>query len=137
LEVATLHQYFAQHLEGSAGAKQHTLRHDHAGGAARFQQAVDVLDKQQLGLGGAQLQVLVDVAHVDAAGEGRVGQYDVVFGFLCIAFTKGVLVVNVRFVDAVHHQVHQPQAHHSLVDVVAPQPAGELGLYGRGKRCGL
>ncbi|MOA19250.1 hypothetical protein D3C78_1396180 [compost metagenome] len=64
--------------------------------------------------------MLVDVALVNAAGEGRVGQHDVVFGFLGITFTESVLVVDVRLVDAVHHQVHEAQAHHGLVDVIAP-----------------
>ena len=120
-EFATFHQHLAQVLERAAGAEQHALRHDHAGGAAYFQQAVDVLDKQQFGLGGAQLQVFVDVALVDAAGKGRVGHHDVVFGFFGVALAEGVLVIDVRLVDAVHHQVHQPQAHHGGVDVVTIQ----------------
>ena len=111
-EVAALDQQLAQGFEGAAGAEQHALRHDHAGGAAFFQQAVDVFDKQQLGFGGAQLQVFVDVALVDAAGKRRIGHDDVVLGFLGKALAEGVLVIDVRLVDAVHHQVHQPQAHH-------------------------
>ena len=123
-------------LKGAAGTKQHALRHDHAGGAAFFQQAVDVLDKQQLGFGGAQLQVFVDVALVDTAGKGRVGHDDVVFGFFGEALAEGVLVIDVRLVDAVHHQVHQAQAHHGGVDVVAPQRAGQNGLGFFGERGG-
>ncbi|MNV60433.1 hypothetical protein D3C71_1528940 [compost metagenome] len=65
--------------------------------------------------------MLVDVALVYAAGERRVGHHDVVFGLLGVALAEGVFVVDVRLVDAVHHQIHQPQPHHGGVDVIAPQ----------------
>ena len=123
-------------MKAPAGAEQHALRHDDAGGAALFQQAVDVLDKQQLGLGGAKRQVFVDVALVDAAGKGRVGHDDVVLGLFVEALAQGVLVVDLRLVDAVHHQVHQPQAHHGAVDVVAVERALQDGLrfFGEARR---
>src|SRR5690606_9432611 len=48
LEIATLHQHLAQRSECATGAEQHSLRDDNAGGASLLEQAVDVLDKQQL-----------------------------------------------------------------------------------------
>ncbi len=115
-------------MNAFAGAEQHPLRYDDAAGAALFQQAVEVLDKEQLGLGGGKGEVLVDVALVDAAGKGRVGHDDVVFGLFDVAFAEGVLVVDLGLVDAVHHQVHQPQAHHGAVDVVAEEGGLQNGL---------
>ena len=82
---------------------------------------IDGFNKEQFGLGGIQTQVLIDIAFIDAAGKGRVGHDNIVLVRFVEAFAERVLVIDVGFVDAVHHQVHQSKPDHGAVEVIAPQ----------------
>jgi hypothetical protein len=71
-------------LVGLAGAKQHTIGHDHGRSAAWFEQLQEQGHKQQLGFPGVHhpLQLGADALGVERSGEGRIGQDQGVFIFL-------------------------------------------------------
>ena len=121
LSSSFLDEFFPCLDKGTAAAEEHALRDDDAGGAAGLQQGEDALGKEQLGLGGVELEAFVDVALVDAAGEGRIGHDDVVVALLGEALAEGVLVIDMGIVDAVHHEIHEGEADHGAVEVEAVQ----------------
>ena len=107
-----------------------------------FQQLQDQLDEEQLGLGRAQRPERgADIALVDAAGEGRVGQHHIKFLVQIAALgdalvedaAQAVGIANVRVLQPVLDQVHPAQAHHGAVEVEAMQvvAAQLLVLVGR------
>ena len=131
-ELVFFHQQLADGLVGLAGAEQHAVGHDHGAAAAVPEHAQHQGEEQQFGLLGLDLaqQGGVDVLIVQAALEGRVGEDDVegvgglVRELVGEAVAQGVLVVDVRGVDAVQQQVHGGDAQHGGVEVEAMEHAG-------------
>ena len=130
---------------GLAGAEQHAVRHDHGAAAAVLEHAQHQGEEEQLGLLGLDLaqQGRVDVLVVEAALERRIGQDHVegvrglVRELLGEAVAERVLVVDVRGVDAVEHQVHRRDAQHGGVEVEAVEHAAldVLPVAPAGRRC--
>lgn len=121
LEFGLLDQLLPGLDKGAAGAEEHALGDNDASGAAGLEQGKDALGEEQLGLGSVELEGLADVALIDTAGEGRVGHDDVVFALLGEALAEGVLVIDARVVDAVHHEIHEGEADHGGIEVIAVQ----------------
>ena len=104
VELLFFHEQPAQLLVRPARPEQHAVGHDHRRAAARFQEAQEEREEEQLGL--LRLdnlqQVLGRVLVVEAPGERRIGQHQRV-GLLVarVVLRERVAIADVRVLHAV------------------------------------
>lgn len=125
LKLVLIQQQFAQGDVGGRGTEKHAVRHNRRRPSALVQHAQDQHEEEQLRLLRFHLAQKrgVDILEIETSLEWWVGQDDVkTFGcglreLVGEAGAQCVLIVDVRIIDAVQHQVHGGDAQHSGVEV--------------------
>ena len=114
-----VNQLFADGLVACAVAEQHAIGHD-AGATATDLQHPHKQGKEKqfrlLCLGNGQ-QAFAHSLVVKAAGERRIGKAKGITVGILVVSRKAVLILDVRIVNAMQHQVHCPDTKHGGIGI--------------------